>query len=226
MELKKGSIDFSKFLLGAFAFYAAFLLFAWGFRILVDSLPFFESTLELEATVAIFALLASGLFQLMNRNAARTDVSHLSLSHEVSDRRVGRNSVHVSVNVVLEYTSQANVNVQKGNYRFQQMAVPYRCRAGLLCAILCGYDNHEVTRWEPPEDSPQTWQEGELIIEPGQRQSVIYEFEVRKLVRAVKITTSFDTPATRGDTRFAQKWEHTSVYDIAGTRRGPLTLFR
>ena len=226
MGLKKGSIDFIKFLLVVFAFYAVFLIFAFAIDMWVDSLPFFESTLELQAIVVILALLASGLIRWVNRNAARTDVSHLSLSHEVSDRRVGRNLVHIYVNVVLENTSQAIVNVQKGNYRFQKMAAPSRCRTGLLCAILCGCDNHEVTRWEPPEDSPQTWQEGELIVEPGQKQSVIYEFEIRKSVRAVKITTSFDTPVTRGDTRFAQKWEHTSVYDIAGTRRGPLTLFR
>ena len=56
--------------------------------------------------------------------------------------------------------------------------------------------------------------------------SILYEFDVLKSVRTVKITTTFDTPNTSGDTRYAQQWEHTSIHDTASMRRGSLTLCR
>lgn len=91
-----------------FVFYVLFILSGWIIHILVDYLPFLDSTVELHATAAILALIVVGLFTVMSRNAARTDVSHLSISHDISYRRVGRNLVHISVNVDSGKTAQGS----------------------------------------------------------------------------------------------------------------------
>ncbi len=206
-----------------------YIVFSVGGLILggiVESVSFVDSIAEMHAIAAMLALLIGGIFYVMNHLTFRAFVSHLAVSHEISDRLAGSNRIHVFVNVLLENTSRVDVNVRSGNYRTQKMVPLTRSRAGLLCALLCGCKDHDEFKWGRPEDYPQTWQRGELIIEPGQIASVIYEFEIEKSVKAVKITTSFNTPNTSGNSKYAERWGRTSVYDIVSTPRGLWTRFR
>ena len=197
--------------------YICFFAFALAVEEIVESVWFIDSTTELHAIAALIALLLGGVLYFMNQLTFRAFVPHLTVSHEVADRLAVRNRVHVSVNILLENTSRVDVNVRSGKYFIQKMAPPSKCRVGLLFTILCGCNNHKGIKWGVPEQCPQTWQQGELILEPGQKKSVLHEFEVAKSCRAVKIYTSFDTPNTSGDPGYAKKWEHTSVYDISST---------
>ncbi len=205
--------------------YLLLFLFALAVHNFVDSVPYLDSTADLHSIAAMLALFLGGLYVVLNLQALRTFIPHLSVIHEISDRRIGRGLVHISVNVLMENTSRIEVKISKGHYRLEVLAPPPGRRAAMLHQLLCGCDHHGKEEWQLLARGSRPWKEGELIVEPGQKQSVLYEFEVSTSVRMVKITTSFDTPNTTGNTQYADKWGHTSVYDITSTDRSPWMLF-
>ena len=188
------------------------------------TLSHLRSGVWVQAITGITTSIAAGLYFFQRLRATRFFIPHLDISHKISHRAVGDDHLHIAVTSVLYNSSRVRVMILNGFSRIQQI-VPMISEEDIkkMCAQICEDAKCECMRWPTIKKIPHSWEEDELILEPGESRSDISEFVISNDIRTVRIHTFFwkrgfsegspylDSPIAKG---YANGWGETSVYDI------------
>ena len=168
----------------------------------------------LQGYVTVVAIAAGGAFAMYRLRVFRTLEPHITVSHTVSHRVVGDSYVHIFVTAMLYNGSRVEVGVREATFALQMISPMTDFAVEVFAAEAAGGDAPNYIQWPTLHESTRTWDEHDLIIEPGSSHSEPFEFIVSGEVRSILIYTYFldGTPARRISS--SRGWGATTVYDI------------
>ena len=167
-----------------------------------------------QSMITVVAIAAGGVFAFYKLQIFRDFEPHLNVSNSISHRRVGTKYVHVAVIATLHNSSRVEVELRRGFFRLQQLAPISDEGVESLYAQVFIDAEKEYLQWPILEEVPRVWDEGELIVEPGESHSETYEFIVEMGIESVIIYTYFYNPQHSRHSRTAEGWHATTIYDI------------
>ena len=168
----------------------------------------------IQAIVTVIAILSGGLFATIRLQVFRPFEPHLTVTHEISHRLIGSQYVHVAVEVVLSNTSKVSISLRKAEFSLQQVSPISDSEVERLYAEVFRVQEQKDLQWETLNEIERSWDEGEMIVEPGEIHRETAEFIVASRVESVLVFSFFGNPNYRESSKSAEGWGATSLYDI------------
>ena len=151
-----------------------------------------------QAIVTMIAVSVGGWFAWRNRHLFRFGQPHLTISHEITSRRVSPGYVQVTVTAILHNSSRVKVEIRDGLFAIQLMAPISDAEAEEIYAKTFRDTlpngtlvDHGALKWQTLDDARLSWNEEELIAEPGESATATFEYIVDSEVESLLITTYF-----------------------------------
>ena len=174
-----------------------------------------ETASFVQTTVTLGAIAVGGVFAYYKLDLFREFQPHLTISQEVTHRKLGNSYIHVSVTATLSNNSRVAVEIRQADFRIRQMAPFDDSEIGLLFEKFIAQPNNEKYIPFPGIfEYSREWETNELIIEPGEIETEIYEFVVRDVFTTVSIDSFFVDTTGSEDLENRKGWASTSIYDI------------
>ena len=200
-------------LVGGFVITLAAVVTAIAF---LPSTTFGEATNFIQAVGIVTAIGVGGWLTYDRLQLFRTFEPHLTISHEVSHRRVGNSYRHIAVKVILVNSSRVKIELRKGFYRLQQiMPATGDSEIEDLYSQVFGTGDFQHLQWPTIEEIDRYWSEGEIIVEPGETHPETCEFIVSDGVASVIIYTYFYNPEYEQESSSAEGWFETTFLDLS-----------
>ena len=184
---------------------------AWDLR-------FKDEAQAVQALVTAVAIVVGGFFALRRFQAFRTFEPHLTITHEIAHRRVGSHYVHIAVTATLHNTSRVHVAPREGIFSLQQVSPVSDDDVERLYALASEDREQGSIGWPTIDEVVRTWDESELVVEPGERHRETIEFIVPDDVESTVVYTYFYNPRYRPSSGSAEGWSAATVYDTVDTR--------
>lgn len=148
------------------------------------------------ATVVAVAL--GGVIAWRRGIIFRQGKPHISIVHSITHRQISPQYAHLEVGVALHNSSRVKVEIRDGLFSVEQLApiADWTVERIFAAAFANRKSNKKVKRYQFPKwnllyEGRLEWEEGTLIIEPGQTAVETYEYIVDGYVSAVLISTHF-----------------------------------
>ena len=204
-------------LVGAALFIVAVSALAiWG---MVEwlGMSYSESARLFQAVGAVTVIFIGGVFAYWRLQIFRTFEPHLGVTHEISHRVVGDSYIHFFVTASLHNNSKVKIELRQVLFSLQlvspitdvDMENLYRKRQDDVDDVYTYY-----IQWPTLDEIEHRWTENELIIEPGESHQETVEFITTSNVESAMIYTYFYNPTYSQNSRSAEGWSITTVYDI------------
>ena len=184
-----------------------------------------------QAIVTMIAVSVGGWFAWRNRHLFRFGQPHLTISHEITHRRVSPGYVQVTVTAILHNTSRVKVEIRDGLFAIQLIAPISDAEAEEIYAKTFRDTlpngtlvDQGALKWETLDDVRLSWNEEELIAEPGESATATFEYIVDSEVESLLITTYFYNSKAMGkivdhiDPKDAGKTKHWLFWKQPGPR--------
>ena len=168
----------------------------------------------IQAIVTVIAILSGGLFATIRLQVFRPFEPHLTVTHEISHRLIGSQYTHIAVEATLHNSSKVSVKLRKAEFSVQQVSPVLDSEVELLYAQVFEDQEQKDLQWEILNDIVRTWDEGEMIVEPGEIHHETAEFIVASRVESVLIFSFFHNPKYRENSKSVEGWSATSLHDI------------
>ena len=157
---------------------------------------FWPSTAKDWATVAQpvvpFVVFVLGVWFAWQRlQIFRARVPHVTISHEVSHRRIGTEYVHIAVTTILHNSSKVNIEFFNGFSSIQQISPSTDKAVEDLYAAVFVAGEHEYLAWDTLGQIRRSWEKDEFVVEPGESETETFEFLISVDVKSILITTFF-----------------------------------
>ena len=171
-----------------------------------------------QSLVTIAAIAIGGLFAYYNRGLFRRTEPHLTITQDVSHRRINDQHVQIAVIATLRNGSNVKVEVRSSLCTLSQVAP---LEPALVAALYdAGFGNVRESRtyrlgWPVLAVIPRDRSGDRLIIEPGASHQLVYEFIIAsgvQSVAAVTVVSNERYDAARPER--ADGWTAYTVYDI------------
>ncbi len=166
----------------------------------------------IQALAAATAIGLGGVFALFKLQVFRDLTPHLTVSHEIGHRHVSRQYTLIDVTIELHNTSRVHIELREAIFRLQMVAPLSDEEAGRLYDDMRA-DQAQAT-WPLLLRTQRNWDEGELVVEPGESRRESYDFLVSSDVSAARVYTFFHNPSFREGGGAARGWGATTVYDM------------
>jgi len=166
-----------------------------------------------QALVTIVAIVAGGSFAAYKWQVFRESEPHLTITHEVSFRRIGESYVHIAVTAVLGNNSRVQIELRDGFFVLQQVSPTSKEDVESLYAGVFLQREYDDIQWPILHNIRREWHESELIVEPGEIHPETIEFLVSEEVESVIIYTYFYNSSHMKGDRAAEGWGATTVLD-------------
>ena len=145
-----------------------------------------------QAVVTIIAIVLGGIFAWQRGFIFRHWQPHVTISHDVTHRRVSPENIHVEITATLYNSSQVKVEFLDGLFTVEQLApVSDEYVEQLYGKTFVDKERYEAPEWHCLKEIRLEWEEDELIAEPGEKVAVTLEYIVPNYVESVLITTYF-----------------------------------
>ena len=180
-------------------------------------LSYGDSARLFQAVGAITVIFVGGSFAYWRLQIFRTLEPHLSISHEVSHRRIGERYVHIAVTAKLFNNSKVKIELRRADFLLQLVSPVTDEEVVTRYADTFVHRKARDIQWETLEDIGRAWAEGESTIEPNESHQETCEFIISAEVSSVLIYTYFYNSRYSDNARTAQGWSATSVIDIMDT---------
>ena len=167
----------------------------------------------LQGYVTVVAIMAGGAFAIYRFRIFRTLEPHITVTQTVSHRVVGDSYVHIFVTAMLHNNSRV-VGIREATIALQMISSMTDVAVEIFDAEASGGENPRYIQWPTLGDEMRTWNENELIVEPGASHPKTFEFIVSREVRAVLIDTYFYNQTYEGYSMKSKGWGATTAYDI------------
>ena len=174
-----------------------------------------ESASLVQAMVAALAIGIGGVWALHKLEVFRDFQPHLTISQEVTHRTIGINHVHVSVTATLHNNSKVAVEIRHAEFRMQQIA-PFEDEEinELHVEFLAKSNAEKYFPFPSILEYRREWDVNELIIEPGEAETEVYEFIVRDEIDTVSVDSFFVDTTNLASSEKRKGWAAMSVHDI------------
>ena len=186
---------------------------AWGVSELTGA-SFKDAAASVQGIGTIVALSVAGAFAYYRWHVFRSFEPHLTITHEVSHRRVGDSFVHIAVSADLRNSSRVKVDTRKRYFRLQQVSPTEEPEVERLYDQVFTDPEVDEIQWPTLDDISQEWQDDPIFVEPGETHREVMEFIVSTEVKTVLIYTYFYNSAASAKVRGAEGWDATTIYDI------------
>ncbi len=145
-----------------------------------------------QAVAAVIAIGLGGVFAWRRGFLFRYGQPHLTISHEVTHRRISDSYVHLELTATLRNSSRVKVEVLDGLFTVQQLApvsdehaetlygdtfIDQRYNAGFL--------------WDTLDEGRLVWERNGLLVEPGESVAETFEYIAPDSIGSVLLTTFF-----------------------------------
>ena len=168
----------------------------------------------IQSFAASLAILAGGIYALYKLQVFRTLEPHMTIAHRVSHRRIGDSYVHIDVTASLYNSSKVKLELREGFFLLQQVAPVSDRDVEALYTETFEDRRFDNIQWPTLEEAAGTWEEGELVVEPGESHAETLEFIVPADVGSVLIYTYFYNHMAARSPGAAEGWAATTVHDI------------
>lgn len=174
----------------------------------------------IQSALTVFAIVVGGVFALFKLQVFRTFEPHLTVTHEVHHRYVGDSYVHIDVTATLRNSSRVAVGLRQAEFSIQQVSPMPDEEVEALYADVFEDEKPVYLQWPVLESFPFEWDEGQMVIEPGESHQETFEFISLAYVETVLIYTYFQNPLSPRPPKSAEGWAATTVYDIVTNNKG------
>ena len=168
----------------------------------------------LQGYVTVVAIMSGGAFAIYRFRIFRTLEPHITVTQTVSHRVVSDSYVHIFVTATLHNNSRVEVGIREATIALQMISPMTDFAVEIFDAEASGGENPRYIQWPTLGDEMGTWNENELIVEPGASHPETFEFIVSREVRAVLIDTYFYNQTYEGYSMKSKGWGATTAYDI------------
>ncbi len=170
-----------------------------------------------QTVVTSSAIIVGAIFAYDRFQAFRTFYPHLTIEHKISHRRISDNYMHVAVTAILHNRSRVHTEVRDGFASLQVVAPLPDTDARDRYSEVFIRKQHVSIQWETLDEYIRTWDESELVVEPGESHPETFEFLLGdSSYSSVLIYTYFYNVRHNEDRGSAEGWAATTIYDIMG----------
>ena len=167
-----------------------------------------------QSAVTVVAIVVGGVFAWFKLQAFRDFESHLTVTHEVHHRVISPNYVHIDVTAVLHNSSRVKIELREADFRLHQIAPQSDEDVESLYTAVFVEENYSYIQWPTLYEVQDTWDKGNLIIEPGESHRETHDFLLSAVVESVGVYTYFYNPQFSDGSQVAEGWVARTVYDI------------
>ena len=157
------------------------------------------------ALVTILAILVGGLFAAVKFELFRESEPHLTVSHNINQRRLGSGYTHLDVATIMRNNSKVKVELRDGYFLLQQIA-PVAAEVDFLG------ENLLYPPWPILDEMSFSLGDSDIVLEPGQSLQEVFQFMIPQHVETLLIHYVLFDSASPGDR--SRGWGITEVYDI------------
>ena len=169
----------------------------------------------IQSSVAAAAIVTGGIFAYYKLQLFRDFKPHLTISHNISHRILSDSYMHIDVTATLHNRSKVQIELRKGFSRLQGVAPVSDEEVESLYAGTFEDMEHDTLQWPTLDEVDRVWEEGELIVEPGESHAETFEFIVGAYVYdTVLVYSYFYKPEASQDPASTRGWHATAVHDI------------
>lgn len=166
-----------------------------------------------QSFAAALAIVAGGAYAVYKLQIFRTLEPHLTIEHKISHRRLSDSYVHIEVTAKLHNSSRVHVELREGLFRLQGVSPATDDEIEHLYSKVFVDRDYSNIQWPTLDEVDRDWDEGELVVEPGESHPETIEFIVSASdYECVLIYTYFYNPARSPGT--VQGWTATTIHDI------------
>ena len=183
-----------------------------GLAVWSDAAHLKDAAAVVQALTTAAAIGIGGALAWFKLQIFRDFTPHLTISHEVGHRVISPSYALIDVTVVLHNGSKVHVELREAIFRLQMVAPISDAEAATLYDEM--YENRGVrARWPKLNEVERSWNEGELIVEPGESHRESCDFIISRDVAATRVYTFFHNPSFQEGGGMARGWGATTVYD-------------
>ena len=181
---------------------------------------FNDTAKTVQALGTLAAIIAGGVFALYKLQVFRDFQPHLTITHEVSHRRIGESYVHLDVVTTLRNNAKINVVIREASFVLSMISPTTDEEIDALYAEAfnaSGVVEDEAYarfQWTVLEDITIERRPGEFIVEPSESYRETREFIVSDDVQTVMVYTYFYNSEYTESSSSAEGWRATTIYDI------------
>lgn len=167
----------------------------------------------IQSSITIIAIVITGIFAALRFQVFREFVPHLSISHEISHRRIGDSYIHIGVIVTLHNRSKVAMKIRKGEYLLQQIKPITDIEIESLDVQRPDTKNDYI-EWPVLDEQERIWDGQGLTIDPGEFHQAVFESVIPLNIETVLVYSYFNNPDYYPNSKLSEGWSATSFYDI------------
>ena len=169
----------------------------------------------IQSFVTAVAILVGAYYAQARLRVFRTFSPHLTIDQDVKHRPVSDEHIHIGVTVTLRNTSRVHVGLREAHALIAGLSRISPEETAYLYSTRTAGSGPPRIKWPEIERQEPEWDEGELVIEPGEAHSELFEFIIeRNVYESVFLYTYFNNPQHKGGGGSARGWAAATVYDI------------
>ena len=131
-----------------------------------------------QAGVAVIAIVAGGIIALFRLEAYRDFEPHVDVTHETTYRIMNDTYAHINVRTTLHNTSKVKVEFTRAMLSIQRVLPMSNEEIKRVHDQVFISKEHQDMQWPILGVLENTWNPGELVVEPGEKHSEMHEFIV------------------------------------------------
>ena len=185
-----------------------------GLAVWSDAAHLKDAAAVVQALATAAAIGIGGALAWFKLQIFRDFTPHLTISHEVGHRIISPSYALIDVTVVLHNGSKVHVELREAIFRLQKVSPLSDEQAANLYNEMHADGRRADVTWAMLSEMQRDWDEGELVVEPGESYKESCDFIVSTDVAAVRIYTFFLNPAFREGGGSAEGWGVATVYDM------------
>ena len=175
-----------------------------------------------QLSAAAVIIVAGGVFAYRKLQLFRDFEPHLTVTHALSHRPIGRRYVHIEVTAALCNSSKVRLEIREAFLTLYQIAPMDDEDVELLYSRSIGNrDGHDISdiHWPELDTLTRASDTTVMTIEPGETHYETGEFIISREARTVLLYSYFFNSEYFEHSRSAPGWTATTVYDIVMDER-------
>ena len=175
-----------------------------------------DLTAIIQSIFAVVAIAGGAAFAIFKLQLFREFAPHISVTHEVSYRRIGNSYTHIDLTATLHNSSRVKVEVSSGEFRLLEIAPvldDHELEERLAERDSIG-SNEPFGHWPVIDHFRFEWGDYDLLVEPGQTFSETIEFVIHQEITTIAIQSYFFNSDYLAGSRKPEGWGAVNVYDI------------
>ena len=186
-----------------------------------------EWAVGLQAAFTVLVVLAAGLLGWLRFGWFRIAKPQATLDHHISHRPITGGNVHLAVQVTIHNSSRVVLEFRKAMAWIQRVAPATEAEVEEYQREVLEGQPQDLA-WKRVALRYRIWQADQLVVEPGERDQITWEFLIPNELQTVRIYTYFYNERVAEDKPAAQRPERKRAWNwlFFKRKKGPLGWIR